>query len=196
MEAVLKGSRDAFILGCNHPLWPSLGLIHGSRSSHDVKRAWDRIRDIARQNLMRNWQNGLLWWNDSDAVVLTGDLPDEEFRFHATAVYASGGMILSGDDLTTISPARLAMLKKLQPPTGQAAHFDDDSLRLGTIRTKEGVTYTLLNWDDQPRDVTITLDRPHRVRELWTDADLGTRNGRWTTTLPPHGGRVVITTRS
>jgi alpha-galactosidase len=195
MEAVLKGSRDAFILGCNHPLWPSLGLIHGSRSSHDIRRAWDRIRDVARQNLMRNWQNRLLWWNDSDAVVLTGDLPEEEFRFHATAVYASGGMILSGDDLTTISPARLAMLKKLQPPTGEAARFDD-ALRLGEIRTKEGVTYALLNWDDQPREMTINLDGLHRVRELWTDADFGTRNGSWTTTLPPHSGRVVITSRS
>ena len=27
MEAVRRGAGDAFILGCNHPLWPSLGLI-------------------------------------------------------------------------------------------------------------------------------------------------------------------------
>jgi alpha-galactosidase len=194
MEAVLKGSRDAFILGCNHPLWPSLGLIHGSRSSHDIKRSWDRIRDIARQNLMRNWQNRMLWWNDSDAVVLTGDLPEEEFRFHATAVYASGGMILSGDDLTTISAARLAMLKKLQPPTGSAARFDDDSLQIGEIPTKEGVTYALLNWDDQPREMKIGFDGLHRVRELWTDADLGRREGTLTVSVPAHGGRVLITT--
>ena len=102
MEAVLRGTRDAFVLGCNHPIWPSLGLIHGSRSSHDIRRDWKRIADTARQNLMRNWQNGRLWWNDPDAIVLTGDLPEEEFRFHATAIYATGGMILSGDDLTTI----------------------------------------------------------------------------------------------
>ena len=37
--------------------------------------------------------------------MLTGDLPDNEFQFHATAIYASGGMILSGDDLTKISRA-------------------------------------------------------------------------------------------
>ena len=29
---------DGFILGCNHPIWPSLGVIHGSRSSNDIKR--------------------------------------------------------------------------------------------------------------------------------------------------------------
>jgi alpha-galactosidase len=192
MDAVLRGSRDAFILGCNHPLWPSLGLIHGSRSSHDVSRRWERIRDIARQNLMRNWQNGTLWWNDSDAVVLTGDLPEEVFRFHATAVYASGGMILSGDDLTTISPARLAMLKKLQPPTGNAARFADESLRVGTMRRKEGVTFALLNWDDEPREMRVTLDRAYLVRELWTDEDLGKREGVLSITVPGRGGRVVI----
>ena len=27
---------DSFILGCNHPIWPSFGLIHGSRSSSDI----------------------------------------------------------------------------------------------------------------------------------------------------------------
>ena len=119
MAAVLRGTRDAFVLGCNHPIWPSIGVIHGSRSSHDIRRDWKRFSDTARQNLSRNWQNGRLWWNDPDAIVLTGELSEDEYRFHATVIYASGGMILSGDDLTTITPARLAMLRKLQPPTAR-----------------------------------------------------------------------------
>ena len=116
MRAILSGAGDSFILGCNHPMWPSFGLIHGSRSSADIKRAWATFEHVARQNLSRNWQNGKLWWNDPDAVVLTGNLPDDEFPFHATAVYASGGMVLSSDDLTKIAPDRLAMLRKLLPP--------------------------------------------------------------------------------
>ena len=104
----------------NHPIWPSFGLIHGSRSSGDVKRVWDTFQKIARQNLNRNWQNGKLWWNDPDAVTLSGDMPAEEYRFHATSIVASGGMVLSGDDLSTLPSDRLAMLKKLLPPTGVA----------------------------------------------------------------------------
>jgi alpha-galactosidase len=42
-------------------------------------------------------------------------------------------MLLSGDDLTKISAEKLAMLRKLQPPTGVAARFDDDSFRIGRI---------------------------------------------------------------
>jgi alpha-galactosidase len=192
MEAILKGAGDAFILGCNHPIWPSLGLIHGSRSSNDIRRTWDRIQTTARQNLMRNWQNGTVWWNDPDAIVLTGDLPEEEFRFHASAIYATGGMVLSGDDLTTISAARLAMLRKLQPPTGQAARFDDDSLRVGTAPIRDGVAVVLLNWDNQPRELSFTLRGPHQVRELWTDANLGRREGTTALTIPAHSGRVLL----
>src|SRR5258705_12475690 len=131
---MLGGSAESFSRGCNHPLWPSLGFILGSRSSNDIKRSWDRFKSTARQNLYRNWQNGPLWWNDPDAICLMGDQPIEEFRFHATAIYASGGMILSGDDLTKISPQRLAILRKLLPPTGMAAKFEDESLNVGVVK--------------------------------------------------------------
>jgi alpha-galactosidase len=195
MAAVLRGTRDAFMLGCNHPIWPSIGVIHGSRSSHDIRRDWKRVSDTARQNLSRNWQNGRLWWNDPDAIVLTGGLSEDEFRFHATAIYASGGMILSGDDLTTITPPRLAMLRKLQPPTGRAAQFADFSLQVGEMDLGAGGrAICLLNWDDQPRSLGFSLARSYRVRELWTDEDLGTRGGRMAVTLPPRSGRVMICT--
>ena len=82
---------------------------------------------IARQNLNRNRQNGKLWWNDPNAMTLSGNLPAEQYRFHATMAVAYGGMILSGDDLSTLAPDRLEMLKKLLPPTGVAAEFVDDT---------------------------------------------------------------------
>ena len=191
MQAVLRGSGDAFILGCNHPIWPSLGLIHGSRSSNDIKREWKRIETTARQNLMRNWQNGRLWWNDPDAVVLTGDLPENEFRFHATAIFASGGMILSGDDLTTIPPDRLAMLRRLEPPTGVAARFEDGSLQVGTAELKDRRFVCLLNWQDTTKELSFTLPRPARVVEVWTGKDHGRKEGRLTLPVDPHDGVLL-----
>ena len=194
MEAVRRGAGDAFILGCNHPLWPSLGLVHGSRSSNDIKRTWARVQGTARQNLLRNWQNGRLWWNDPDAVVLTG-LPDEETRFHATAIHASGGMLLSGDDLSKVDAATLDLLRKLQPPTGVAARFADDALEVGTIERAAERLVFLLNWSDAPKGLPFSLDRPRRVRELWSGEDLGVRPaGPVSLTLPARAGRVLICT--
>lgn len=194
MRAVLDGTGDAFVLGCNHPIWPSMGLIHGSRSSHDIKREWKRMADTARQNLMRNWQNGRLWWNDPDAIVLTGSLPENEFRFHASAIFATGGMILSGDDLTTISAERLEMLRKLEPPTGVAAKFADDALDVGVVTLKGQRAFCLLNWSDTPRSLSFTLEGPHTVRELWTEQDLGRRSGTVSVPMAARDGSVFVAT--
>jgi alpha-galactosidase len=193
MKAILSGVEGSFVLGCNHPIWPSLGLIHGSRSSNDIKRTWERIATTARQNLSRNWQNGRLWWNDSDAVVLTGDLPDDEFQFHATAIYASGGMILSGDDLTKISEKKLAMLRKLQPPTGAAARFEDDSFRVGRIdlSTKRQVI-ALLNWDNASQNMSLRLKHRTRITDLWSDTLVGIHPDQFTVEMPARSGRLLI----
>ena len=195
MEAVRRGAGDAFLLGCNHPIWASLGLIQGSRSSNDIKRAWARVAGTARQNLLRNWQSGRLWWNDPDAVVLMGDLSEDEFLFHATAIYATGGMLLSGDDLTAISPARLARLRKLYPPTGVPARFTDDTFRVGVTDLPGRRVFCLLNWSDAPETVSFRLPGPHRIRDVWRDVDLGIHPaGVVSQTLPARCGRLLAGT--
>lgn len=195
MQAILRGAGDSFILGCNHPIWPSLGLVHGSRSSNDIKRSWDRFKTTARQNLSRNWQNGRLWWNDPDVVVLTGDLTEDEFHFHATAVYATGGMLLSGDDLTRINAERLAMLRRMQPPPGVAARFEDDRQRVGVIDFRKGRVVCLLNQEDAPQTVSFSLPRPCQVSDFWSREALGRHEGEFTIKdLPPHSGRILVCT--
>ncbi len=192
MRAILRGAGDGFILGCNHPLWPSLGLIHGSRSSNDIKRSWDRIKSTARQNLSRNWQNGSLWWNDPDAICLVGDLPLEEFQFHATAIYASGGMLLSGDDLTKIPPDRLDMLRRLLPPTGVAARFEDDSMNLGTVTLANARMVCCFNWDDSPRSFRFKLPGLNNVTDFWTGEKFGKRDGWFSVNdVPAHAARLL-----
>ena len=193
MEAIRRGAGDAFILGCNHPIWASFGLIDGSRSSGDIKRTWENFKKQARQTLSRNWQNGALWWNDPDAVLLTGDLTEDEYRFHATAAYASGGMVLSGDDLRSIPPHRLAMLRKLLPPQGAAAKFQDASLQVGVVELPNSRAYCVFNWQDQAQTVSFTLSKPARVRDFWSDSDLGKHSGTFTLNdMPAHSARLLI----
>jgi alpha-galactosidase len=196
MQAVLRGAENSFILGCNHPIWPSFGLIDGSRSSADIKRTWAVFEKIARQNLSRNWQNGRLWWNDPDAVVLTGDLPLNEFVFHATSVYASGGMTLSGDDLTRIPPDRLAMLRKLLPATGVAAEFEDDSLRVGVTKLRDHQMVSLFNWTAAPQTLSFRLPEATHITDYWTGDDLGRHQRQFIAKdIPPHSARLLACRR-
>jgi len=195
MAAIARGAGDAFLLGCNHPIWPSIGTVHGSRSSNDIKRSWDRIKTTARQNLSRNWQNGRLWWNDPDAVVLA-ELTDAECQFHATAIYASGGMVLSGDDLTRLPAARAAMLTKLLPPTGIAAAMTDADLRVGTITLPDREQLCLFNWDDRPTEINAHLGNgprpaPRTVTDFWTGEPVAHRSGRIAATLAPRSARLL-----
>jgi alpha-galactosidase len=191
MQAILRGAGDSFLLGCNHPIWPSAGLIHGSRSSNDIKRTWDRIATTARQNLSRNWQNGRLWWNDPDAVVLASDLTDAECQFHATAIYATGGLVLSGDDLTKLPPTRAAMLRKLLPPSGVAATFDDATLRVGVVTLPSARMMCLFNWDDRPQTLSVRLPVPATVTDYWTGEPLGLRRGVLSIEMAPRSARLL-----
>jgi len=196
MSAILRGAGDGFILGCNHPIWPSLGLIHGSRSSNDIKRSWDRIETTARQNLSRNWQNGRLWWNDPDAVVLTGELSEDEFRFHATSIYASGGMILSGDDLTKISTERLGMLKRLLPATGVAARFEDESMQVGMMELEDARAIAIFNWKNNLQSISIRLPEPSYITDFWSGISLGRQHGVFAIKdMPAHSARLLVCKR-
>lgn len=208
MEAIRRGAGDAFILGCNHPLWPSLGLIHGSRSSMDVSRDWHHFAKTGRENLLRGWQNGRLWWNDPDALCLNGRVltraedgqegirsigrasPDE-FLFHATLVYATGGMLLAGDDLRTYGDLEKIRLGVLHPPTGEAMRFGADDFRVGRLRLPDGERIALLNWEETAREFTVELPGPVRITELWSGEDLGRHTGDFRRVVAGHSGQLL-----
>jgi len=184
MEAIRRGAGDGFILGCNHPIWPSFGLIHGSRSSMDINRSWKSIASTGRENLMRNWQNGTLWWNDPDCVLLAGDLPENEILFHAAVMNATGGMILSGDDLTKIPAERLEWLRELVPSSGRPVRFDDETLNVGWRRAKGRDELHLFNWSDESDDLKVPLGPlprgvKHRISDPRTGEEFGDHEGEF-----------------
>jgi alpha-galactosidase len=101
-------------------------------------------------------------------------------------------MVLSGDDLTGISSVRLAMLKKLLPPTGMAARFADDSLRVGTISYPDRKMICLFNWEDQPQTISFALSRPCQISDFWTEEKLGRHQGEFrAAAMPPHSARLL-----
>ncbi|MDI3319835.1 glycoside hydrolase family 36 protein [Pinibacter soli] len=216
MEAIRKGSGDAFLLGCNHPVWASLGLIHGSRSSMDIAPNWNSFKSVGKENLLRGWQNGRLWWNDPDCILLSGKGADDvvydaggkaavtepgisenEFQFHATVIYATGGMLLSGDDLTKITPAHLAMLKKIVPPTGTAARFENEKFEVGVSDLKNSIVYSVFNWGDTAVQRVIKLPRGrYQLTNKWGGHSIGIGENEYhVTMLMPHSALLIEATK-
>jgi alpha-galactosidase len=205
MKAILEEvGDDSFVLACNAPFWPTLGMCHANRTTNDIFRAWKQVGLNALEQFYRNWQHQRLWINDPDVVVLekldivrTGKdgqpsprlctLTDAEFEFHKAFAIACGGMILSGDLLYELSDANISVLKKMMGAMGEAAIFDDDSFEVARFKTKDIVC--LFNWHETSKTIAAEIDG--RVKDFFTDEDLGTFDGRLSIELPPHGGKVL-----
>lgn len=215
VEAFRKGIKaivdevgnDSFILGCNAPFWPLLGLVHGNRITNDIFRDWKHVSGNAREQFRRNWQNGALWINDPDCVLLEkldlfgikngeavlkrSTLTDNEFEFHKAFIVASGGMIVSGDLIPRLSEKNISVLKKLISSTGVAAHFDDTTFTIGRIHLSNYTLLCIFNWEDSTRDIDSALDGSYKIVDFWTDEELGIHsNNLHIRNMEMHSARV------
>lgn len=212
MAAIRRGAGNSFILGCNQPYWPSLGEIHGSRTSYDVFGNYKTIARVARENLLRNWMNDRLWWNDPDCIKLDalkpkaasieligGDgkvqkdqgLTQDQVSFHMAATLASGGMMLCGDAVISYTPEQWRLLRILTTAPGIAATFDDDRLEMGWITDGHARHVILLNWTHALSRRTIRFDGAVRISDFWTKTTLGEFTSEFNLELPPTSGRVL-----
>lgn len=206
MRAILEEiGGDTFVLACNAPFWPTLGLAHGNRSTNDIFRDWKHVSGNALEQFYRNWQHQRLWANDPDCVLLEKldiirrkggqpvvrpcTLTDDEFEFHKAFGVASGGMLLSGDLLEAITDRSIDALKRMMAARGEAAVFDDDTFEVGRFATKKLIC--LFNWADVEKSFMVRVDGTGRLEDFWTDAELGVYDGGFSIRLPAHGGRVL-----
>lgn len=191
MAAILEGTGDdVFLLGCNAPFWPSLGLVHGMRVADDVERSGHRFRQIAREIFSRSWQADTLWQLDPDCLCLL-DIPGQsaspaEYSFHAAMMAACGGMLLLGDRLADLGSHQqqvVAGLQKLAQARAPAARFADEEYLLGQLPWEQGTLCCYFNWQADP----MTLELPLASRDFWSQEPLP--QGEWT--LPGYGGLVT-----
>jgi alpha-galactosidase len=119
-------------------------------------------------------------------------LPENEVLFHAATVHASGGMLLSGDNLPNLSQEGVAVLRKMLPPTGRAARFTDEQLTVGRTSLGRREWIYLFNWGEVPVERSVTLAKPVRLLDYWTGRDLGLYTNEFhVPALPPHTARVI-----
>ena len=211
MEAILEGAgRDSFLLGCNAPMWPSLGLVHGMRVTNDNSRSYERFYSLAQECFHRNWQHNRLWINDPDAFVLEnhekemvdpagrrslvkGKVTEDEFLLCAAYVLASGGMALSGDDITKQTRENDIRTSKLLPPTGVAAQFEDEECEVGKAVLSEGRELLFFfNYGEEEKDYMFPVKEEYQISDYWTEERLEACGGRLVLKkVRPHSARVL-----
>ncbi len=212
MEAIRRGTgEDSLLLGCNHAYWPSLGTIHASRTSYDIARSFPGFTRVARENLLRNWMNDRLWWNDPDCLVLPlnsggeglvsadGMVPysehftPEEAAFHFTATLASGGMLLSGDRVVEYGPSEWSQIRKaIALASGASAHFPDDKLEIGWLDISDHERRVfLLNWTTSEVEREVPCPWPARIWDVTSEASPASCSGPFRARLAPQEGRVL-----
>jgi len=164
MEALWEVcGEDTYLLGCNAPLWPSLGVVNGMRITNDIDRNIGSIKALSMQCFYRNWMHDRLWINDPDCLVQVGmktgimasfslkakktekrNENEAMYRYAAAFIRASGGMVLSGDRLYSLSKYDIGILMKLIGSERTAAKFNGD-YSVGTIETEQYTDYLLFN---------------------------------------------------
>ena len=212
MDAIIEGAgKDSYILGCNAPMWPSIGKVHSMRITNDNVRAWDRFTQLARECFPRNWQHNRLWINDPDTVLLQNrtvkimgpdgeetktleGVPSNEFAFNAAYTMASGGMVLSSDDITTLTEENVRLLKKLIPPTNVAAEFDDITYTVGRAKIDENTTLVyVFNFDDFDKDIEIEIGENFIAYDLFCDQIIDTCRGKIKfSAFPKRYAKVIV----
>jgi len=206
MEAILKGcDKNTVVLGCNAPIWPSLGLVTAMRTSDDISRKWSAFRKTAFENLSRAWQNGTLWQSDPDCIVLSNDnvfagktpLAPNEFLFHATAIHAVGGLMLSGDKASKLGDYELKIVKKLLKPTGRGVRFSDGNMETGITDLGNTQYYYFFNWSEiDTINLSVKLKGKSTLTDYWTDEKIGEFEGSYTVkNMAPRTARLIVATK-
>lgn len=189
LEALrLAAGQETFLLGCGCPLGSAIGLVDAMRISADTARRWyaswkgiefffkeEPTLPAARnalQNVLTRAPLHQRWWsNDPDCLQVRPEtwLSQAEIETIATVIALSGGSLLLSDNLSQLPPQRMRMAQVLLPLIGRRPQVLDWFDRATPRRLRldlENVTgqwhlLALINWDDAPQDLALSLDDFH-----------------------------------
>ena len=138
-----------------------------------------------------------LWINDPDCLVqqdiaagFRAKIPflrnvkrnpkhDSMYRYAAAFVRASGGMVLSGDKLFSLTAYDDKIIDKILSAPRKAAEFNED-FSVGVTDTEKSREYFLFNSSDKPK--TFTLSVTGQIVNQFTDEAVST-DGKYIVTV-------------
>lgn len=207
MQAFWKATgEDAFVLGCNAPMWPSLGLVSGMRVTNDVVRNVRHMENLSEQCFSRNWMHDKLWINDPDCLIMTdtvspvmdpagimhkSPVKKKFYKLNNIYIRASGGMVLSGDYVSKYSKSQLDRLRRILDTDYEPAQFDD-ALEIGKKETNQGVEYFIFNRNKHLKKYEIPVPQGYSATDLYNNKQIKTRNGKISFYLTQNGCAWIL----
>ncbi|MGN0535305.1 MAG: glycoside hydrolase family 36 protein [Eubacterium sp.] len=207
MEAFWRAvDNNAFILGCNAPMWPSLGLVTGMRVTNDVVRNVGHMANLSEQCFSRNWMHKKLWINDPDCLIMTGtnakimdpagirsiSLSKRNFyKLNNVYIRASGGMVLSGDYVSKYKTDELDRLHKILDTDYEPAQFDD-AFEMGKKKTKDGTEYFVFNRSNHFKKYEIPVPQGYSAIDLYNNKQIKIKNGKISLHLYKNGCAWIL----
>ncbi|MBR3423422.1 MAG: alpha-galactosidase [Clostridia bacterium] len=196
MEAIFEGAgEDAVILGCNAPMWPSIGSVNAMRISGDLARDIKTIRMLSQEITLRGWMNGVFWVNDPDVFTVINqrgsDLTDNEIRIHKCLMFVSGGMMLSGDDMTEYTKENLRDAEILLGTPDAAPEVDRFDTSVVRIRDGGGEYVGIFNVTDDEKEFSVDARGAEFGESIWGLRSVRAENGVVKITLPARDADVI-----
>ncbi len=193
MEAFWHATGDtAFVLGCNAPMWPSLGLVSGMRVTNDVVRNVKHMANLSEQCFSRNWMHRKLWVNDPDCLIMTDTVSPvmdpagimhkslvkkKFYKLNNIYIRASGGMVLSGDYVSKYSEKETERLKRILDTDYIPAEFND-TLEIGVKKTDTGTEYFIFNRCALLKAYEIQIPNGQKAVDLYDNKQLKVKNDK------------------
>lgn len=192
MDAVFSATdNNAFILGCNAPMWPSLGAVTAMRVTNDVIRKVKHMASLSEQCFNRNWMHKTLWINDPDCLIMSNTVSPVMdpagithkshirktfYKLNNIYIRASGGIVLSGDYVSKYNDSNTELLRRILHTDYMAAEFDD-ALEIGKTESETGIEYFIFNRSRFLKKYSIPIPDGYSATDMYNYKTLAVKNG-------------------
>jgi len=135
-------------------------------------------------------------------------LTEDEIKSLTAVIGLSGGMVLSSDNLTTLSKIRANYLSLLLPPYGSSAVpidlFEREIPRIFSLKVERDFStwdvVGVFNWQEKEEDLEVDFSllglakgKSYHLFELWQEEYQGVFKERVKLEkIPPHGNKLLV----